>query len=184
RRPLLLPARLEPGVHDRERLLDEVPVRAERPRRGGRDLRRFPVVAPRLREGPRVQAPAAVGHAPRGQPRLRPAQRTPQFLPARHRGRRKGRQRRLVQGPTQPLGTTRPRRGPEGPGGPIMPGNLRAFTAEMIGTFALIFIGAGSVCIETITGKVGLTGIALAHGLTILAMAAALGPVSGGHFNP
>jgi len=65
-----------------------------------------------------------------------------------------------------------------------MPGNLRAFTAELIGTFALIFVGAGAVCMETITGKVGLTGIALAHGLTIMAMAAALGPVSGGHFNP
>lgn len=65
-----------------------------------------------------------------------------------------------------------------------MPGNLRAFTAEMIGTFALVFLGAGAVCMEAATGKVGLTGIALAHGLAILTMAAALGPVSGGHFNP
>ena len=65
-----------------------------------------------------------------------------------------------------------------------MPGNLRAFTAELVGTFALIFVGAGAVCMETITGKVGLTGIALAHGLTIFVMASALGSVSGGHFNP
>lgn len=65
-----------------------------------------------------------------------------------------------------------------------MPGNLRAFTAELVGTFALIFLGAGAVCLEAVTGKLGLTGIALAHGLTIAAMAAALGHVSGGHFNP
>ena len=33
-------------------------------------------------------------------------------------------------------------------------------------------------------GQVGLTGIALAHGLTIMAMAFSLGHLSGGHFNP
>lgn len=71
-----------------------------------------------------------------------------------------------------------------------MAGNLRAFFAEMTGTFALIFIGAGAVCMESVTasgvagGKLGLTGIALAHGLAIMVMVAALGHVSGGHFNP
>lgn len=56
--------------------------------------------------------------------------------------------------------------------------------AEFIGTFALIFIGAGSVCLDFMTHGPGLVGIALAHGLTIYAMVAAVGHVSGGHFNP
>ncbi len=61
---------------------------------------------------------------------------------------------------------------------------IGAFAAEFIGTFALIFVGAGSICMEIMTGKVGVTGIALAHGLTIMAMAYAFGSASGGHFNP
>lgn len=66
-----------------------------------------------------------------------------------------------------------------------MTGTLRSYAAELIGTFALIFVGAGSICMDVITGgKVGLTGIALAHGLTIMVMAYTYGPVSGGHFNP
>ncbi|MBI3551368.1 MAG: aquaporin [Elusimicrobia bacterium] len=66
-----------------------------------------------------------------------------------------------------------------------MSGNFKSYAAETIGTFALIFIGAGSVCMDVITGgKVGITGIAFAHGLTIMAMAYTYGAVSGGHFNP
>lgn len=61
----------------------------------------------------------------------------------------------------------------------------RALVAEFIGTFALIFVGAGSIAMDYITkGHVGLTGIALAHGLTIAAMASATAAVSGGHLNP
>jgi aquaporin Z len=57
--------------------------------------------------------------------------------------------------------------------------------AEFIGTFALIFIGAGAAAV--IGGGAGLPGIAaiaFAHGLTVMAFAFAYGPVSGGHFNP
>ena len=56
---------------------------------------------------------------------------------------------------------------------------------EFIGTFALIFIGAGASAV--VGGGAGLTGIAataFAHGLTVMAFAFAYGPVSGGHFNP
>ncbi len=61
----------------------------------------------------------------------------------------------------------------------------RAFVAEFVGTFALIFVGAGSIAMDYITkGHVGLTGIALAHGLTIAVMASAVAAVSGGHLNP
>jgi MIP family channel proteins len=60
-------------------------------------------------------------------------------------------------------------------------------TAEFLGTFALIFFGAGAVCADQFlhgTGGLGLLGIALAHGLAIGIMVSALGHISGGHFNP
>jgi MIP family channel proteins len=59
--------------------------------------------------------------------------------------------------------------------------------AEFIGTFALIFFGAGSICTDQYlhsTGGIGLLAIALAHGLAIGIMVSALGHISGGHFNP
>ncbi len=56
----------------------------------------------------------------------------------------------------------------------------RAF-AEFVGTFALVFIGVGSI---VATGGHDLTAIALAHGLAIGVMASAVGHISGGHFNP
>jgi MIP family channel proteins len=52
--------------------------------------------------------------------------------------------------------------------------------AEFIGTFALIFIGAGAVAL----GTGGLVGIALAHGLVIVGFAYAYGHISGTHINP
>jgi aquaporin Z len=55
-----------------------------------------------------------------------------------------------------------------------------ALLAEMIGTFALIFIGAGTAAL----GIGGLVGVALAHGLVVTAMAYAYGPVSGAFINP
>jgi MIP family channel proteins len=59
--------------------------------------------------------------------------------------------------------------------------------AEFIGTFALIFFGAGAICVDfhlRSTGGLGLLAIALAHGLAIAVMVSALGHISGGHFNP
>jgi aquaporin Z len=53
--------------------------------------------------------------------------------------------------------------------------------AEFIGTFALIFVGMGSI---VFINNSGLVGVALAHGLTIAIMASAVGHISGGHFNP
>ena len=58
---------------------------------------------------------------------------------------------------------------------------LQRGTAEFVGTFALIFVGAGSI-IATANGN--LTAIGLAHGLAIAVMASAVGHISGGHFNP
>src|SRR4051794_28220887 len=59
--------------------------------------------------------------------------------------------------------------------------------AEFIGTFALIFFGCSSiVAAGPAVGAttIGMLGISLAFGLTVVAMAFAMGPVSGGHFNP
>lgn len=59
--------------------------------------------------------------------------------------------------------------------------------AEFIGTFALIFFGAGSICADQYmrsSGGIGLLAIALAHGLAIGIMVSAMGHISGGHYNP
>ena len=55
-----------------------------------------------------------------------------------------------------------------------------ALVAEFIGTFALIFIGAGAGAI----GAGGLVGVALAHGLVIVGFAYTYGHISGTHINP
>ena len=63
--------------------------------------------------------------------------------------------------------------------------NKKALIAEFIGTFTLIFIGVGSIVADYLSGgKLGLTGIALAHGLAIGVMVSATAAVSGGHLNP
>ena len=59
--------------------------------------------------------------------------------------------------------------------------------AEFIGTFALIFFGAGSICAYQFLhagSDLSLFGIAIVHGLAFALMISALGHVSGGHFNP
>ena len=58
---------------------------------------------------------------------------------------------------------------------------LKRGAAEFVGTFTLIFIGAGSIIA---TQGLNLTAIGLAHGLAIGVMVSALGHISGGHFNP
>jgi aquaporin NIP len=60
----------------------------------------------------------------------------------------------------------------------------RSLVAEFIGTFALVFAGAGAVMVEAKTGSLGQVGIALTFGLVIMAMIYAVGHISGAHFNP
>ncbi len=63
--------------------------------------------------------------------------------------------------------------------------NIAALIAEFIGTFALIFVGVGAIAGNFLNGgATGLTGIALAHGLTIAVMVSATAAISGGHLNP
>src|ERR671918_1012876 len=61
---------------------------------------------------------------------------------------------------------------------------LRALAAEAIGTFALVFAGAGAIMVDAKTGSPGPVGIALTFGLVIMAMIYAVGHISGAHFNP
>ena len=57
--------------------------------------------------------------------------------------------------------------------------------AEFIGTFALIFVGVGSIAVYIYMGQpVNLVAVALAHGLIIAAMASATMAISGGQLNP
>lgn len=58
--------------------------------------------------------------------------------------------------------------------------NSKALVAELVGTFALIFIGAGAGALAA----GGLVGVALAHGLVVLAFCYAYGHISGNHINP
>jgi len=61
---------------------------------------------------------------------------------------------------------------------------LRACAAELIGTFALVFAGAGAVMVDAKTGALGHVGVAITFGLAIMVMIYAVGHVSGAHFNP
>ena len=57
---------------------------------------------------------------------------------------------------------------------------VKKIYAEFLGTFTLVFIGAGAI----VVGKADLLGIAMAHGLAIAVMICAFAAVSGAHFNP
>jgi aquaporin Z len=63
---------------------------------------------------------------------------------------------------------------------------MNKYGAEFIGTFWLVLGGCGSAVLAAAFPGVGigLHGVSLAFGLTVLTMAYAVGPVSGGHFNP
>ena len=64
--------------------------------------------------------------------------------------------------------------------------NGKRFAAEAIGTFWLTFGGCGSAVIAAGVPQVGIgmLGVALAFGLTVLTMAYAIGHLSGCHLNP
>lgn len=63
---------------------------------------------------------------------------------------------------------------------------LAKLSAELIGTFWLVLGVCGSPVLSAAfpEGSIGMLGVSLAFGLTVLTGAYALGPISGGHSNP
>lgn len=63
---------------------------------------------------------------------------------------------------------------------------MKKLAAELVGTFWLVFGGCGSAVLAAGFPELGIgfLGVALAFGLTVVTGAYALGPISGGHFNP
>ena len=63
---------------------------------------------------------------------------------------------------------------------------MKKYGAEFFGTFWLVLGGCGSAVLAAAFPSVGigLLGVSLAFGLTVLTMAYAVGGISGGHFNP
>ena len=59
---------------------------------------------------------------------------------------------------------------------------MNKYIAEIIGTFALVFFGCGTILF--MVQDVGLMGVGFAFGLAVVAMAYGLGPISGAHLNP
>ncbi len=60
--------------------------------------------------------------------------------------------------------------------------DMKKYLAELLGTFVLVLMGTGSA---VIAGKeIGVLGIALAFGLSVLVMIYAIGQISGCHINP
>lgn len=66
---------------------------------------------------------------------------------------------------------------------------MKKYLAELIGTFSLVLIGCGAAVIaagniQLGPNGIGLLGISIAFGFAVVAMAYAIGPISGCHINP
>jgi MIP family channel proteins len=61
--------------------------------------------------------------------------------------------------------------------------NIKPFFAELIGTFTLIFIGAGAGALAASSGG-GIVSVAFAHGIALMVIIYAWGSISGAHVNP
>ena len=70
-----------------------------------------------------------------------------------------------------------------GPLPPLAETSRRSFV-ELLGTFALVFVGAGTVLSVGPEADAGTLEVALATGLVVAVMVSAVGHISGGHFNP
>ncbi len=66
--------------------------------------------------------------------------------------------------------------------------DMKKYVAEAIGTFALVFFGVGSAVLAGagvgLADAISITGISLAFGISVIAMAYSIGQISGAHLNP
>src|SRR3954471_2961003 len=67
---------------------------------------------------------------------------------------------------------------------PPLADTWRRSFVELLGTFALVFVGAGTIMALGPQADAGTLEVALATGLVIAVMVSAVGHISGGHFNP
>ena len=66
---------------------------------------------------------------------------------------------------------------------------MKKYVAELIGTMVLVLLGCGSAVFaggvaDTVGAGVGTIGVAMAFGLSVIAMAYTIGNISGCHINP
>lgn len=62
---------------------------------------------------------------------------------------------------------------------------MKKYWAELLGTYILVFVGAGAIVIDSVTGGgVSHLGIGLTFGLVVMAMIYTIGDISGAHINP
>jgi aquaporin Z len=61
---------------------------------------------------------------------------------------------------------------------------MQRYLAEFLGTFSLLFAGAGAAAVSGLTGEPQHIGVALVFGLVVMVVVFALGDVSGAHINP
>src|ERR1043165_3454964 len=62
---------------------------------------------------------------------------------------------------------------------------MKKYVAELLGTFALVFFGAGAIVInQQMHGVITHVGIAITFGLAIMSMIYSFGEISGAHLNP
>jgi aquaporin Z len=64
--------------------------------------------------------------------------------------------------------------------------DTKKLAAELIGTFTLVaaVLGGALISFSALGGGSGILGVSIAVGLAVMGMAYAMGPISGGHFNP
>lgn len=62
---------------------------------------------------------------------------------------------------------------------------MKRCLAEAIGTFALVFVGTGAICVNDLTaGALSHFGVSFAFGIVVMTMIHSVGEVSGAHLNP
>ncbi len=61
---------------------------------------------------------------------------------------------------------------------------MKKYAAEFLGTFIMVFCGCAAMIINSLTGAITHSGVAITWGLVVMSMIYAFGEISGAHFNP